>query len=379
MKKIIFGALCASVLLASCGGSENSGSKEVPFTEAGMLSLIKTPEGQPITLEEYEALFLNYAKAEIDPKTLDLKNNAVDSALRTLSNRKCKLPSTTDEFRTKMLSNAAPQVRGKVMEKFGGLFGESGDNVKKVVAVLKDEKDPYVIKKGIRAISNELRKAPEAANYVIAQSKSDNPEVRRVAAVSLANSWSKGVDGVVDAVRALMNDPDKTVRGVALRGAGELEDESLIDDLEKVLNDPAQEASHGDAMSGIYGFWYDYPFHKHTSKKAYDVAYNYLSKKPRTDKVPYWTSIGELSNRAESSIDAWKSMATFYKDSEWVKLMADLAADPNVNWLGRTAAVRVIAKIGTKNDLTKLQKTVEGLQNDSKQKFVLDEITKSLK
>jgi hypothetical protein len=158
-----------------------------------------------------------------------------------------------------------------------------------------------------------------------------------------------------------------------------LEDESLIDDIAKILDDPAQEAVHGDAMRGIYGFWYDYPFHKHTSKKAYDVCYKYLSKKPRTDKIPAWNSVGELSNRADNGIDAWKSMATFYKDSEWVKLMSDIAADPNANWMGRTAAVRVIAKIGTKDDLSKLKKTVESLKDDSKQRFVVDELDKALK
>lgn len=78
-------------MLASCGGGNNSGnegggsdaaSSDVPFTTDGLLSLVKTPAGQPITMDEYAAIFANYSKVAIDPKTLELdKKNAVSNEL----------------------------------------------------------------------------------------------------------------------------------------------------------------------------------------------------------------------------------------------------------------------------------------------------------
>ena len=70
---------------------------------------------------------------------------------------------------------------------------------------------------------------------------------------------------------------------------------------------------------------------------------------------------------------------TYYNNSEFVKLMMDIAADPDANWLGRTPAVKVISKIGTKADLEKLKATISANSNDKDGKKVLDAIEKELK
>ena len=59
--------------------------------------------------------------------------------------------------------------------------------------------------------------------------------------------------------------------------------------------------------------------------------------------------------------------------------MMDIAADPDANWLGRTPAIKVISKIGTKADLEKLKATISANSNDKDGKRVLDAIEKELK
>ena len=49
----------------------------VPFTEEGLKSMISTPEKEPLTAEEFEALFLAYSKVNINQKTQNLENNFV--------------------------------------------------------------------------------------------------------------------------------------------------------------------------------------------------------------------------------------------------------------------------------------------------------------
>ena len=148
--------------------------------------------------------------------------------------------------------------------------------------------------------------------------------------------------------------------------------------MEKVLNDPSQAKLHGDAMRSLYTMWYGYPKHENTSKAAYTVALNYLKKTPRTNEIPAWTSIGALETQNAKEINGWKARATYYKDAEWVKVMMDIATDANANWIGRTSAVKVIAKIGSKSDLEKVKSAVAGNSSDKSQKQVLDAVNKAI-
>ena len=250
-------------------------------------------------------------------------------------------------------------------------------DISKLVQLLNNEKAPYVIKEGIKTLSNEMKK-PEVAKFILSQISSDNKYIRKAVALSVGNYWSKGVDGMADAAKKLMADSDEDVQKTILSHVGELTDESLVPELEKVLNDPAQAKLHGDAMRSLYTMWYGYPKHENTSKAAYTVALNYLKKTPRTNEIPAWTSIGALETQNAKEINGWKARATYYKDAEWVKVMMDIATDANANWIGRTSAVKVIAKIGSKSDLEKVKSAVAGNSSDKSQKQVLDAVNKAI-
>ena len=100
MKKslMIFAIMAVSVcMMAACGNKnakneaagefaveasdDNSPAMQllnsVPFTEEGLKSMIKTPEKEPLTDEELEALFLAYSKVNINEKSQSLESNFV--------------------------------------------------------------------------------------------------------------------------------------------------------------------------------------------------------------------------------------------------------------------------------------------------------------
>ena len=400
MKKIFFMLSMTAVFMTmtACGNKSNANTAEgtaettevanddspamkllnsVPFTEEGLKSMITTPEKQPLTDEEFEALLLAYSKVNINEKTQDLESNFV-GRVRSEVSRGRKRTDSQAAIVDKLLSYPSPQVRGVAVQQYGGLFGMSAETASKLVKALENEKNPFVLKEGIRTLSNELKR-DDVKNFVLGQLDNEDKFVRKSVAISVGNYWSRGIDGVKEAALKLMGDKDEEVRRTILSDVGQLADDSFVPELVKVLNDPAQGKLHGDVMKSLYTMWYDYPTHKNTSKAAYEATVKYLKTKPRTKDIPAWQAVGGMQNRNDKEFDAWKAKATYYNNAEYLKLMMDIAADPDANWLGRTPAIKVISKIGTKADLEKLKATISANSNDKDGKKVLDAIEKELK
>lgn len=348
----------------------------VPFTEEGLISMVTTPELEMMSEPEYEALFLAYSKVPINQETLELEKNFVSSA-KAKAMRGHKVPATAGAIRDMLIHSEFPQVRGIAMMQYMSITGVSDNDVAKLLSVLNNEKDLFVIKEGIKALSNEMKK-PEVSRFILSNVNHENKNIRRAVALAVGNTWSIGVDGVKDAALTLMNDNDKDVRSSILSNVGELADDSLVPELVKVLNDPAQHKLHGYCLKSLYTMWYNYPKHANTSKAAYEATMNYLKKTPRSKDIPAWTAIGELQHQNAKEYDNWRSKASYYRNPDYLNVMMDIAADANANWLGRAQAVKVIAKIGSKGDLERLEAKVQGASGDSSQKLVLDAIEKEL-
>ena len=389
-------AAVAAVAMASCGnksaqnaestveGEANNDSpamrllNSVPFTEEGLVSMVTTPEKGILTPEEFEAMYLAFSKVAIDEKTMELERNFVSKARNTAFKNR-KNPENYKDILKQLMSNPSPQVRGQaIVASTGKLFGAKDSEVSNDLSILLNEQHPYVIKCGVEALSNEL-KHPEVAKFVLAQVDNESPFVRRKVAIAVGNSWSKGVDGVKEAALKLMADKDENTRKLILSGVGKLADDSFVPELVKVLDDPAQEKFHGDAIRGLSTMWLDYPFHKNTSKAAYDATINYYKKTPRTNKVPSWAGISAFSTVAEKEIGAWKAKATYFKPAEFAKVLTDVVNDPEVSWLAAAPAAKAIKGLCSKADLENLKKTVEANTGLKQQKQILEAIEKEMK
>lgn len=393
MKKVLlsFAIMAIAATMTACGNKQAQNTEStsddspamrllnsVPFTEEGLISMVTTPEKGTLTPEEYEAMYLAYSKVAIDEKTMELEKNFVAKARNTAFKNR-KNPENFKDILKQLMSNASPQVRGQaITASTGKLFGAKDSEVSNDLSTLMNEKDPYVIKCGVEALSNEL-KHPEVAKFVLAQLENESPFVRRKVAIAVGNSWSKGVDGVKEAALKLMADKDDNTRKLILSGVGKLGDESFVPELVKVLDDPAQEKFHGDAIRGLSTMWLDYPFHKNTCKAAYDATMNYYKKTPRTNKVPSWAGIAAFSTVAEKEIGAWKAKATYFKPAEFAKVLTDVVNDPEVNWIATAPAAKAIKALCSKADLENLKKTVEANTSLKQQKQMLEAIEREMK
>lgn len=393
MKKVLlsFAIMAIAATMTACGNKQAQNTEStsddspamrllnsVPFTEEGLISMVTTPEKGTLTPEEYEAMYLAYSKVAIDEKTMELEKNFVAKARNTAFKNR-KNPENFKDILKQLMSNASPQVRGQaITASTGKLFGAKDSEVSNDLSTLMNEKDPYVIKCGVEALSNELKR-PEVAKFVLAQLENESPFVRRKVAIAVGNSWSKGVDGVKEAALKLMADKDDNTRKLILSGVGKLGDESFVPELVKVLDDPAQEKFHGDAIRGLSTMWLDYPFHKNTCKAAYDATMNYYKKTPRTNKVPSWAGIAAFSTVAEKEIGAWKAKATYFKPAEFAKVLTDVVNDPEVNWLATAPAAKAIKALCSKADLENLKKTIEANTSLKQQKQMLEAIEREMK
>ncbi len=396
-KSILLLAMLGSLMLSTtaCSGAKNEKNDEntetsaespamkllnsVEFTKEGLIGMIKTPADGKLTAEEYEALILAFSKVKINEETLELESNPVYSA-RSEVFKNHKSPDNAEEINKKLMKSEFAQVRGYaigITKQF--LFGTSETSRKEVLDILNNEKDPYVIKMGINALSNDMKKSPQIATFILSNTSNKHAAIRKACTSALGSSWSEGVEGVKEAIVKLMNDKDKEVSKSMCRRAGNFHDQSIIPELVKILNDPTKTALHGSVVEGLYDFWYDFPFHEQTSKEAYDATIAYFKKTPRTQDDPAWDCIGELQTRAENNYSAWEKKATYFKVSEYVDVMASIAKDAACNWLARTAAVRVIAKIGSKADLKKLEKDLNASSApDDKKNHVTNAIKQAL-
>jgi len=209
-------------------------------------------------------------------------------------------------------------------------------------------------------LSNEGGKDPVVGKYLLDMAKHENAKIRWGAARGLANSWSKSVEGVADAVITLMNDADMDVRKIACRNAGKLADEKVIEPLVAILNNNADKNLHSDCMDALATLWYDFPFFENTSEKAYNAFINFLKKTPRTEDIPNWSCLSSVSITG-NDYEKWKTKATYFNIKNFCAVCTDIIKDNNANWMLKNAEIKAIALHGTKADLQAIKSVIDNL------------------
>lgn len=326
--------------------AENSGefTKEQyqAMTKDDLLAKIKDIEN--VTAEEFVWLVSTYQYADIvdepdQTRDMYLATNPTHEAINAISSK--ALPEKSTYFDT-LLESPYPQVRGYAVSSIDSFFGVSDTNLDKAKELLEKEEDPYVLFCAATALSNSQAKDPAVHDFMMKLAESDNPKLRYKAAISCGTSWSRGVDGCIDAELKLMQDENDDVKLTALSYCGGLNDDAVIEPLKEVLMDPEQSKFHSSAMDGIADLWYDYPFMKDSNEKAYNVAIEYLSQTPRTDKVPYFSCVGKYSSVAADAYDEWKKNSPWFDPDSFCDLMEEILSDGDTGYVARCSAYKVI-------------------------------------
>ena len=331
MKKLLAMILTIGMIftLASCGGdkTENGGqqaggAKKIDYANMTEDDLIKEfiKDEKNITLDEFIDLVSTYSYATINNK-LELDENITDKAIKKLKDNKATLPAAK-EIVEPLLKSDSPQVRGYAFSNIATFFGASDSHKAAAKEILKNEKDPYVIKCAVRALGNEGGKDAEIGKFLLSAAKNENAVVRRQAAVALGSTWNKTLDGAVDAEIELMKDSDNEVR-----------------------------------------------------KAAYRATIDYFKTTPGSDKVPAWAAVTSFTNKSEKNYAAWKEKATYFNTDELYEVMLGLVKNENLGRMTRGYACKPVAAHCTKEQFNAFGTVVNAL-TDKNAKFIQDEYQK---
>lgn len=326
------------------------------MTADDLLSRIKDKEH--ITADEYVWLISTYSYVKINDD-FTFEKNITDEALKAISN---STKPNQEDYMEKLIKSEAPQVRGYALSLMPTLTGVSDKNLTLAIELIKTEENEFVQYSAVKALANEAGSDQEIAKFILKMSNHKNAKIRMQAASALGNSWSKGVPEAVETVIKLMNDEDKEVRKTACKNAGKLNDERVIEPLVKILNNYSDADIHGSCVEGLTTLWYDYPFFKNTSEKAYNATMDYFKKTPRTDTVPAWTAVGAFkTTTTQDSFTEWKQKATYFNTNDLYNVMVEIIKDRNANYLARTAAIDEIKSHCTDEQFKSLKTIIDGL------------------
>ena len=321
-----------------------------------LLSRIKDKEH--VTADEYVWLVSTYSYVKVNDD-FTLEKNVTDEALKSID---AKAKPNQDDYMERLIKSEAPQVRGYALSLMPTITGVSEKNLNLATELIKTEENEYVLYNAVKALSNEAGSSQEIASFLIKMASNKNAKIRMQAASALGNSWSRGVPEAVETVIKLMNDEDKEVRKTACKNAGKLNDERVIEPLVKILNNYSDADIHGSCVEGLTTLWYDYPFFKNTSEKAYTATMDYFKKTPRTDTVPAWTAVGAFkTTTTQDSFTEWKQKATYFNTNDLYNVMVEIIKDRNANYLARTAAIDEIKSHCTDEQFKSLKTVIDSL------------------
>lgn len=365
MKKFLTFILVIGMVfsLAACGGDKKENgttSKKLDYANMTADDLLKDiKDQQNVTLDEFVALVSTYSYVTITDD-LELEDNITTEAIKKLKENGAQLPSPS-EYVEPLLKSEAPQVRGYAISNVGSLLGVSDSHIAAAKEMLKNEKDPYVICRVVRALANEGGKDADIGAFLLNAAKSENSKVRREAAMAIGSSWNKDLDGAVDTMITLMSDSDNDVRSKAYEYAGGLGDEKIIEPIVIMLNNPEDAQLHGNGIDSLNKLWYDFPFHEKTSEAAYKATMDYFKTTPRTRDVPSWTAISSLKNKNDSHYDEWRAKATYFNEDEFAQIMTEIIKDTDAISFARSGAVDNIAAHCSKETFNSLAAVIDGL------------------
>lgn len=376
-------ALGAGLLIVATGCKK--GDDGAAASASAAASAAPAESDAPLTLEQYETLLTALSSCKAVESESSYYGSVESScpalkalhAARSKKNAMKNISGKTGPLTRKLLEHKSPAVRVQAAGMVQSLLGTSKDNQKAVVDLAKNEKDIAVLKALIHAIANDGKRNPDVGSTLLSLAAHENAHVRATAAVGISSSWNKGMPGGVEKLIQLMErDPDPLTRQAACAYAGQHDDDRLIPVYTKLTAPRADADLAAKCFGGLLKMWASYPLFSNANEKAYKLTLKLLFQKPRTDKLPPWTTMGTFESVGKgkgSSFEKWKAQATWFNAKDVKRAMLEIAGDKSANWLGRSGAVRAaVALGGTKAELAALK----GKIGDDRQ--VVSQIDKSM-
>lgn len=235
------------------------------------------------------------------------------------------------------------------------------------------ETEPKVVYAVLKGLPQSYGNNDEFWAFALPFAKSEDANIRRAVTTAFDRFDIESKDAAVEAAIALMNDSDDTVKASALRYAGNIGDDRLVENYRTVLMDEASvKKLHGNALLGLIDLWYAYPTHDNTSEAAYRLTMEYITMDTVNPDIPSWNGLSGIKLKgAQSKYDAWRAAATYFDEREVVNAMLAIVADAEASKNVKTSAIDNIAAWGTLEDVQAAKATVEAFPDDNKDKASL--------
>ena len=354
--------------ITACGGKGGAGTGDAPKLDYANMTeddLIKEfiKDETNVTTEEYLNLLSTYSYVDITEDLNLNMDNITRKAVQKLKDNDAKLPKF-GEYVEPLLKSDSPQLRGYAFSNMRSILGTDKEYLKMAKEVIKTEKEPFVIKNAIIALQNDGAKDEEIREFIYKQAENENPAVRAAVAGALGNSHYENIDGALEIVLKLMNDPENKVRDSAYRYAGSLRNDQVVEPIAEMLKNEDDVSLHSSGIEGLIRLWYDYPLHRNTSEKAYRATMDYLNTSSDNGRIPVWHAVQSFHQKSEKNYDQWREKATYFDPNEVYEIMVKIVKNDNLDELTRKYTSMPVAAHCTKEQFEEFGKIIDGLKDD---------------
>lgn len=325
------------------------------------------------TAEEFAKLYANYAFVE-PGDGYEFGDCTVKEAVTILKDSGAKIVKATDPSIIKaLLDNEFVNARAYAYrEQATNNIDPSAEVYQLLLDKALTETEPCAVYAVLKGLPQSYGKNDAFWAYAVSHAADEDANVRKAVATAYSRIDVENKDAVVEAAIALMNDENTEVKQNALRYAGCVGDDRVIESYRAILMDEANKSFHGNAFLGLTELWYGYPSHKNTSEAGYRLAMDYLKQDTANPEIPTWSGMTSFKMKgAQKNYDEWRAVATYFDEREVVSIMLGLVADAEASKNVKNSAIDMIAAWGTLEDAQDAKAAIEAFPDDYKDKSSL--------
>jgi len=388
MIKRFITVILAAVLLVSlvaCGddakkenASESSGFEKLKAefqkkTADDLINECFADKANP-TAQEFAKLYENYGF--VNPQEdYEYGDNTIKEACTILKDSGARVASVCEsEIITYILNSEYAGARAYMYREQAANYIDSSVSVyAPLLEKALSETEPLVVYSVLKGLPNSYGNNDAFWNFALPFADSEDVNLRKALAMAYCKIGIANKDAALETAKKLMNDSDVGVKQNALRYAGFIADDRIVDTYRAVLTDESQVKDyHENAFLGLMELWYGYPRHKTTSEAAYRLAIEYLTMDTTNPDIPSANGMAGLTKIGlPMDYDVWREAATYFDEGEIVAAMQKIIGDAEASKDVKSTAIDVVALWGTLEDVQAAKTAVEALPDDNKDKSTL--------
>lgn len=307
--------------------------------------------------DEYRKLVLAYAECAINEDgSVDRDCPAVKAKRDAVSGKTfvSNLAGGRQALGVELLEHPSPAVRLEATKLVGSILG-LGDLRARVLAFAQKETHPAVLAELIAIIGSSAHKEPPVAALMERHAGHESALVRKAVVSAWATRENQQVAATRERAHAMTrSDASDDVRAAGCTELGETGHAEHMPLYRAMLADTSlAESLRVACLNGLVQMWFDWPFLRNGNEEAYRLTLAMWNATPRTSlrslRIPGF-------HHEPHGFAEWRARATWFDPTEVRSALVELVADPAVDWMVRTGALRNVVHLGaSREELTALR------------------------